>query len=110
LCNYKLVKKRDTIYSINSKFNYKKSHFTIKDTQTKKIKKKQDQSEIYSKTELLELYIVRTLKHDNLEYEALLSNIKSKFDIETKLISELLIILVDKGYLSKNNNNYLYVI
>jgi hypothetical protein len=110
LCTYKLVKKRDTIYSINTTFNYKKSHFTIKGSQTKKIKKKQDKNEIITQKELLELYIVRTLKHDNLESDILLTKIKAKFNVSSKFIYETLNYLVDKGYLSNENNNYLYVI
>jgi hypothetical protein len=42
--------------------------------------------------------IIATTSDDNLEYEDLLTNIKSKFDIETKLISELLIILLLEFY------------
>jgi hypothetical protein len=110
LCQYKLIKKRNNIFTINSKFNYKKSHFIIKGSQTKKIKKKQDTNEIFTQKELLELYIVRTLKHNNLEYEILLTKIKDKFEVSSKFISEILNNLVDKGYLSNENNNYLYVI
>ena len=111
LCQYKLIKKKkNNIFTINTTFNYKKSHFTIKGSQTKKIKKKQDSNEIFTKKELLELYIVRTLKHDNLEYDTLLNAIKDKFEVSSKFISEILNNLVDKGYLSNENNNYLYVI
>ena len=43
--------------------------------------------------------------------KSLLNNkIKSKFDVSSKFISETLNNLVDKGYLSNENNNYLYVI
>ena len=66
LCQYKLIKKKDNMYTINTNFNYKKSHFTIKGNQTKKIKKKQETNEIFTQKDLLELYIVRTLKHNNL--------------------------------------------
>ena len=110
LCLYKLIKKNNNIFTINSKFNYKKSYFTIKGSQTKKIKKKQDINEIFTKKDLLELYIVRTLKHNNLEYDTLLTTIKSKYDVSSQFISETLNTLVDKGYLSVINNNYLYVI
>jgi len=111
LCQYKLIKKRkNNIFTINSKFNYKKSHFTIKGSQNKKIKKKQDTNEIFTQKDLLELFIVRILKHDNLEYDSLLTAIKAKYDFSSKFISETLNNLVDKGYLSNENNNYLYVI
>jgi len=110
LCQYKLIKKKNTIFTINYKFNYKKSHFTIKGSQTNKIKKKQEIHEIFTKKDLLELFIVRTLKHNKLEYETLLTKIKNKYDVSSKFISEILNNLVDKGYLSNENNNYLYVI
>ena len=110
LCQYKLIKKKDNIYTINTKFNYKKSHFSIKGQQTKKIKKKQDTNEIFTQKDLLELFIVRTLKHNKLEYSDLLTSIKSKYKISSKFIYETLNTLVDKGYLSYENNNYLYVI
>ena len=110
LCKYKLIKKIGFIYSINTNFNYKKKKFTIKGKHVKKIKRKQDKNEIFTKKEIIELYIVRTLKHNKLEYDDLLTNIKEKFNISLNLIKETLDELVNKGYLSIKNNNYLYVI
>jgi len=110
LCHYKLIKKRGFIYSINSNFNYQKNNFKIKGKHVKKIKKKQEKKEIFTKKELIELYIVRTLKHYNLDYDDLLKNIKEKFNLSSTKIKEILDDLVNKGYLSMKNNNYLYVI
>ena len=102
LCQYKLIKKRDSIYSINSKFNYKKSFFTIKGKHVKKIKKKQDKNEIFTKKELIELYIVRTLKHNNLEYDDLLTNTTEKFNISSIKIKEYLNSLINILYIILN--------
>ena len=54
---------------------------------------------------------MRTMKvQKELSKQTLLENVKIKYNIETDLIGKILIDLVDKTYLSIDNNNYLYVI
>ena len=74
------------------------------------IKKHKDEI-VFTQTELAELYIMRTMKvQKELSKQQLLETVKIKYNIDTDLIGKILIDLVDKTYLSIDNNNYLYVI
>ena len=113
LCQYKLIKTiNEHSYALNTKFNYKKSKFTIKGGRTNlnKIKKKQDDNMAFTQTDLLELFIVRTLKHNELETRDLIKMILNKYNVKKEIIYKTLDKLVDKCYLSSVDNKYLYVI
>jgi len=72
---------------------------------------KQKNEIVFSQKEVIELYIMRTLKRDNdIVSDILIKNIKSKYDVDIKIINDTLEKLVDNEYLKYENNKYLYVI
>jgi hypothetical protein len=113
LCHYRLIKRGDgNIFNLNKKFNLKSDKLVIKNNVThKKIKKRNKDEIVFSQKELLELFIVRTVKRINLLEEGeLLKMIKSKYDYDDGLINQTLAKLVDNNYLNFENKMYLYVI
>ena len=64
----------------------------------------------FTQTDLLELFIVRTLKHNELETRDLIKMILNKYNVKKEIIYKTLDKLVDKCYLSSVDNKYLYVI
>ena len=93
-------------------FNPKGHKLNIKNNVTnKKIKKKCKNEIVFSQTEIIELFIVRTLKSvEFISDEDLLTMIKTKYNIEIKMINDILDKLVDNKYVDFVNNKYLYVI
>lgn len=113
LCHYRLIKRgEDNMFKLNKKFNLKSDKLVIKNNIThKKIKQKNKNEIVFSQKELLELFIVRTVKRINLLEEGeLLKMIKSKYDYDDELINQTLEKLVDNNYLNFENKMYLYVI
>ena len=113
LCHYKLIiKSVDNRFILNDMFNPKGHKLNIKNNVTnKKIKKKCKNEIVFSQTEIIELFIVRTLKSvEFISDEDLLTMIKTKYNIEIKMINDILDKLVDNKYVDFVNNKYLYVI
>jgi len=114
LCHYRLIKRceEDNTFKLNKKFNLKSDILVIKTNIThKKMKQKNKNEIVFSQKELLELFIVRTVKRINLLEEGeLLKMIKSKYDYDDELINKTLGKLVDNNYLNFENKMYLYVI
>jgi hypothetical protein len=114
LCQYKLIKKdsSNNHYVINERFNYKGSKITIKNNgKNKRIIKKQQNEIVFSQKELVELYIMRTVKRVSIISDEELNNmINEKFNISNDLIKETFEKLIDNEYLKYDNNKYLYVI
>jgi len=114
LCHYRLIKRceEDNTFKLNKKFNLKSDTLVIKNNITyKKMKQKNKNEIVFSQKELLELFIVRTVKRINLLEEGeLLKMIKSKYDYDDELINKTLGKLVDNNYLNFENKMYLYVI
>jgi hypothetical protein len=112
LCHYRLIKQdEDNVFKLNRKFNIKSDKLIIKNNvSNKKIKKKCNNEIVFSQKELLELFIVRTVKRINLLEEELLKMIKSKYDFNDDLINETLEKLIENNYLNFENKMYLYVI
>ena len=113
LFHYRLIKRcEDNTFKLNKKFNIKSNKLVIKNNViNKKIKKKCNNEVVLSQKELLELFIVRTVKRINLlEETELLKLIKSKYDFDNDLINKTLKKMVENNYLNFDNNKYLYVI
>ena len=114
LCHYRLIKRceEDNTFTLNKKFNLKSNTLVIKNNVThKKIKQKNKNEIVFSQKVLLELFIVRTVKLNNiLDKTELIKMIKSNYDCNNNLINETLEKLVDTNYLNFETNKYVYVI
>ena len=113
LCHHKLIKgSEDDVFKLNRKFNIKSDKLIIKNNVTnKKIKQKCNNEIVFTQKEFLELFIVRTLKRIAfISDEDLLTMIKTKYDVDIKMINETLDKLVENKYVDFENNKYLYVI
>lgn len=113
LVTYKLLIKDNNTYILNNKFKAKNNKLIIRNSQStsKKIQKKHNNEIVFTQKEFIELYVMRTLKaQKELPTQELLDLVKIKYTIEDDLIINILNELVEKTYLSIENNNYLYVI
>lgn len=115
LKKYKILKKKDNdTYLLNLNFKAKDNFINIrginKKKQTNKLKKKCDKEEIFTMKELMEMYIVRTLKNkENISSDALSLLIKTKFNCDNKIIDFVLKDLIDKSYIYYENSIYYYI-
>lgn len=113
MVTYKLLIKDNDTYSLNNKFKAKNNKLTIRNSKPiiKKIQKKQMDEIVYTEIELLELYIMRTLKHNQrMSENDILKKVGLNYKNDNDMILNVLSGLVDKSYLSIENNNYNYVV
>ena len=111
MVKYGLLKINNGEYILNNDIKYK--NITIKhvSNKLKKIKKSQKIELVFSKLELVELFIIRHVKAVNIMSETkLINDIQQKYDIDISLIHKILDRVVDNLYLIKEQNNYLYLI
>jgi len=109
LVHYKVLKLVNNYYILNKDMKDKK--IIIRPSKIlKKIKKKQKKELVFTKLELAELYIVRTVKFNNINENILIENTCKKFDLSKSDITKILDKLITNEYLSYENNNYLFVI
>ena len=111
LVKYGILKLNNSVYVLNT--NIKQKNITIKHvlTKLKTIKKSQKREIVFTKKELAELFIIRSVKRVNcMSEEQIIESTRDKYDIETSLIHKILDKCIDNQYLSKEDNNYFYII
>ena len=111
LVNYGILNLHNREYVLNTEI--KQKNITIKycSSKSKAIKKSQKREIVFTQKELAELFIIRSIKHVNsMSEHQIIESTTQQYDIETSLIHKILDKFVDNLYLSREENNYFYII